>query len=111
MPSTRLARRKGKMLPGQMASVLAAHHSGGNMEGMLWKSPTLGSQKGYCKYLGEKRIKSEMESFDSEQKRIISVLNLQETQLLLLGKSNSRPNYVMRRSCLESRNSERALAV
>lgn len=52
-----------------------------------------------------------MESFDSEHKRIISVLNLQETQLLLLGKSNSRPNYVMRRSCLESSNSERAVAV
>lgn len=52
-----------------------------------------------------------MESFDSEHKRIISVINLQETQLSFLGKSNSRPNYVMRRSCLESSNSERAVAV
>lgn len=52
-----------------------------------------------------------MESFDGEQKRIISVLNLQETQPLLLGKNNYRQNYVMRRSCLGSSNSERALVV
>lgn len=57
MPSTRLSKRKGEMLPGQMASVLTAHRSGSNMEGMLWKKSHVGFSKGILQIPGREENK------------------------------------------------------
>lgn len=57
VPSTRLSRRKGEMLPGQMASVLTAHRTGSNMEGTLWKKSHIGFSKGILQIPGREENK------------------------------------------------------
>lgn len=57
MPSTRLSRRKGEILLGQMASVLPAHRTGSNMEGTLWKKSHIGFSKGILQIPGREENK------------------------------------------------------
>lgn len=71
-PSTRLARAKGEMLPRRIVTpptVLAV--TWGDQHG---KHPCWVLERRNANERREQRIKGEMEGFDSEQKRIISVI-------------------------------------